>query len=97
MVYDPAPIDNSQIELSRGLQELTELLARNNHELWARRRIDEGWRYGPQRSDDRKETPALVPYEELPESEREYDRQNAIETLKTIIALGGTVEPPEDL
>jgi RyR domain len=85
--YDPAPIDNSQIELSRGLQKLIEMLARNNHELWARRRMDEGWRYGPQRNDDKKETPVLVPYEELPESEREYDRQNAIQTLKAIIAL----------
>jgi RyR domain len=92
--YEPAPIDNSKIELTPGLQRLIEMLARNNHELWARRRIDEGWRYGPNRNDDKKETPVLVPYEELPESEREYDRQNAVQTLKTIIALGGKVEPP---
>ena len=30
----------------------------------------------------------LVPYDELPESEKEYDRNTAIETLKLIIKLG---------
>jgi len=73
---------------------LIEMLARNNHELWAARRMAEGWRYGPKRNDEKKETPALVPYEELSDSEKEYDRDNAIETLKTIIALGGRIDAP---
>jgi hypothetical protein len=80
--------------LSGDLQSLIELLARNNHELWAKRRIEEGWRYGPRRDDEKKETPVLVPYEQLPESEKEYDRDNAVQTIKTIIALGGRVEAP---
>jgi class 3 adenylate cyclase/tetratricopeptide (TPR) repeat protein len=92
--YQPAPIDNSSIELSKELLDLVELLARNNHDLWARRRTEEGWRYGPRRDDDKKETPMMVPYEKLSESEKQYDRDNAIEALKTIIALGGRVEAP---
>jgi hypothetical protein len=92
--YQPSPIDNSTIVLSGDLQSLIELLARNNHELWAKRRIEEGWRYGPRRDDEKKETPVLVPYEQLPESEKEYDRDNAVQTIKTIIALGGRVEAP---
>jgi class 3 adenylate cyclase/tetratricopeptide (TPR) repeat protein len=92
--YQPAPIDNSSIELSKELSDLVELLARNNHDLWAKRRTEEGWRYGPRRDDEKKETPMLVPYENLPESEKQYDRDNAIEALKTIIALGGHVEAP---
>ena len=94
MSYQPAPIDNSRIELSPELQSLIEMLARNNHELWAKRRMDEGWRYGPRRDDVKKETPVLAPYDELPDSEKQYDRDNAVETLKTIIALGGRVEAP---
>jgi len=66
---------------------LTELLARNNHDIWAQKRLAEGWTCGP-RNDALKQNPCLVPYEELPESEKEYDRQTAIQTLKTIVALG---------
>jgi hypothetical protein len=94
MTYQPSPIDTSHIELGPELAALIELLARNNHELWARRRIEEGWRWGPQRDDGKKETPLLVPYEQLPESEKQYDRDNAIETLKVILALGGKIVPP---
>jgi class 3 adenylate cyclase/tetratricopeptide (TPR) repeat protein len=92
LTYQPAPIDNSSIELSQELSDLVELLARNNHDLWAKRRTEEGWRYGPRRDDEKKETPMLVPYENLSESEKQYDRDNAIGALKTIIALGGRVE-----
>jgi RyR domain len=91
--YEPSPIDTSAVNLSDGLTQLLELLARNNHDLWARRRMQEGWRYGTQRDDLKKETPLLVPYEDLPENEREYDRDNARETLKVILALGGRIEP----
>ncbi|MCR5162371.1 MAG: hypothetical protein K6C06_11425, partial [Lachnospiraceae bacterium] len=33
-------------------------------------------------------TPCLVPYDELPEREKDYDRMTAMETLKLIIKLG---------
>lgn len=93
--YRPRPIDTSGVELDPELDPLVELLARNNHELWAERRRREGWRWGPRRDDTRKETPLLVPYEELPESEKAYDRDMAAETLKVILALGGRIVPPE--
>lgn len=51
-------------------------------------RIAQGWRFGPERNDARKEHPCLIPYEELPEEERTYDRQTALETLKLIEHLG---------
>lgn len=86
--YKPQPIDLSQVELPAELQELTEQMARNVHEVWAATRIEQGWRYGVERDDNRKEHPCLVPYDELPESEREYDRNTSIETLKLILSLG---------
>ena len=70
------------------MNELTELLSRNAHEVWAQTRLAEGWRWGPERNDDRKEHPCLVPYEELPEVEKDFDRVIAMQTIKTIVALG---------
>ena len=94
MPYDPKPIDNSGIDLGPELNQLVETLARNNHDLWAKARMAEGWRYGPQRDNAKRETPLLVAYDDLAESEKRIDRQNAVETLKSIIHFGGRVEAP---
>ncbi|HXC78263.1 MAG TPA: RyR domain-containing protein [Candidatus Acidoferrum sp.] len=88
MTYAPKPLDTSRIALSRDLLDLTEILARHAHDVWASQRIADGWRYGISRNDGSKEHPCLVPYEELPESEKQYDRNAAMETLKVIAALG---------
>jgi len=86
--YDPQPIDTSKVELPRTIEKLTEKLARNAHDIWARQRMADGWHWGKARDDARKEHPSLVPYEELPESEKNYDRSTAMETVKAILALG---------
>ena len=86
--YEPSPIDTSGVTLTDEIVDLTERLAENTHDLWARQRMAEGWRYGPKRDDTTKEHPDLVPYGDLPDSEKEYDRKTAMETLKAIIALG---------
>lgn len=88
LTYQPAPIDVSRTELPEKVENLIERLAQNAHEVWARKRLDQGWRYGPQRNDEKKEHPCLVAYEELPESEKDVDRQAVITTLKAIVALG---------
>jgi hypothetical protein len=86
--YEPQPIATAGIDLGDDLLQLTELLARNAHDVWALGRIHEGWQWGPQRDDVRKLHPSLVPYEQLPESEKDYDRNAAMETLKAIVAYG---------
>lgn len=86
--YTPAPLDTRDIELPKELDELIERMARNVHDVWAQGRIAEGWTYGEQRDDKQKTHPCLVPYEELPDAEREYDRQTAVQTLKLILKLG---------
>ena len=68
--------------------KLTEKIAENTHENWAQARIREGWIYGPERSDEKKTHPCLIPYGQLPDSEKEYDRRTAMETLKLVVALG---------
>ncbi|HEV2915678.1 MAG TPA: TRAFs-binding domain-containing protein [Pyrinomonadaceae bacterium] len=94
MNYKPEPSDTSSVTLTEDILSLTEKLARNTHEVWARQRLADGWRYGPVRDDARKEHPCLVPYEELSEDEKEYDRTTALETLKAILLLGYRLEPP---
>lgn len=88
MNYQPQPIDTSKVVLPAEIDSLTELLAKNAHENWARQRLADGWVHGIRRDDQKKEHPCLVPYEDLPESEKEYDRKTAMETIKTIQALG---------
>ena len=86
--YVPQPMDTEDIQLPEELNTLIEQMAKNVHEVWAKSRIDEGWVYGPERSDELKQLPFLVPYEELPEIEKEYDRNTAIGTLKLVSKLG---------
>jgi ryanodine receptor 2 len=95
MSYQPAPIATSQITLSADLVELTERLAENAHDLWARQRLADGWTLGPRRDDTLKQHPCLVPYAQLPESEKRYDREAATGTLKAILALGYGIVLPE--
>lgn len=90
--YHPKPIDTHRIELSNELKQLIELLAKNAHDLWARRRLQEGWTWGPERNDTFKKHPCLIPYEKLPENEKEYDRVVAMETIKVIISFGFTIK-----
>jgi ryanodine receptor 2 len=87
-MYIPNPIDTSHIILNDDIMELCEELAKNSHDVWAVGRIAEGWTYGVKRDDEKKQHPCLVPYEELPENEKEYDRATAMETLKAIVNLG---------
>ena len=95
MTYNPEPIDTSGVELTVDIKILTEQLAKNTHDIWAKNRIAEGWVYGENRDDQKKEHPCLVPYEDLPDNEKQYDRNTAIEALKAITALGYKVEKKE--
>lgn len=92
MKYHPQPINTNQIKLPENIIELQEQLARNIHEVWAEKRLSEGWTYGVERNDRKKEHPNLIPYEQLTEVEKDYDRNTAMETLKTIILLGYQIE-----
>ncbi len=86
--YRPQPIDVSNVVLPDDIDALTETLAANTHDVWAQNRINDGWTYGATRNDDEKKHPCLVPYDQLPDSEKEYDRQTSMQTLKLIYKLG---------
>jgi len=90
--YHPDPKNTNGIGLPEKLFENIELLAKNVHEEWARKRVEEGWQYGSQRDDVMKLHPSLIPYDELSEGEKEYDRQTALSTLRMVISLGFRIE-----
>lgn len=94
-IYIPHPFETDEIVLPASIMALTEKIAENVHEVWAKSRIDEGWIYGPERNDSRKEHPCLVPYQELPEEEKEFDRNTALQTLRLIQKLGFTIQKTE--
>lgn len=94
--YTPKPIDLSDVILTEDLNELREAIAENAHEIWAANRQAEGWSYGPQRNDQLKQTPDMVPYNQLPESEKEYDREMAMKTIKLLKKLGYDLIKRED-
>jgi hypothetical protein len=94
MDYHPQPASTADVSLPAEILALTEQLARNAHEVWAQQRLSDGWTYGPERDDKTKKHPCLVPYEQLPESEKEYDRLTAMETLRAILALGYRITRP---
>jgi ryanodine receptor 2 len=86
--YQPLPIDTSATRLSDDLKQLSEALAANAHDVWAAQRLREGWQYGPVRDDGLLQHPCLVPYDQLPEAEKVYDRKLVAETLRAILVLG---------
>lgn len=87
-MYVPQPIDTNDVVLPKDLEQLVEKMSENVHDVWAETRIKQGWKYGEQRDDNKKTHPCLVPYEDLPEEEKEYDRNTSIGTLKLILKLG---------
>ena len=93
--YIPQPIDTSDVKLPVELEQLVERMSKNVHEVWSETRIQQGWTYGEQRNDVLKTHPCLVPYEDLPEAEKEYDRNTSIGTLKLIMKLGFKIEKME--
>ena len=93
--YEPSPIDTTAITLSPEVLRLTEQLAEHAHDIWAKQRLSDGWTYGEKRDDEKKHHPCLIPYADLPDSEKQYDRNAAIDTLKAIVALGYEIRPSD--
>ena len=90
--YRPQLKDLAQVKFPDGIDELREALAENAHDRWAMERQSEGWTFGPKRDDAKLETPDMVPYSQLPESEKQYDRIMAEDTLRLLTALGYSIE-----
>lgn len=87
-VYVPQPLNLEEVVLPEEVLELSEKIAKNMHDVWTEQRMNEGWTYGKERNDLEEKHPCLVEYENLPEGEKEYDRNTALSSLKMVYALG---------
>ena len=94
--YVPQPVDTSNVQLPTELDELVEKIAENVHEVWAVERQAQGWNFGPERNDEKKENPCMVPYSQLPESKKDFDRNMAMDTIKLLKKLGYDLIKRED-
>ncbi|MBQ7984906.1 MAG: Ryanodine receptor Ryr [Bacteroidales bacterium] len=90
--YKPQTLDISGVVLSDELLDLTEQLAENVHDVWAESRMKQGWTYGKERNDAAKQHPCLVPYADLSEQEKQYDRDTAMNTIKMIVKAGFVIK-----
>lgn len=97
MTYAPRPIDTSRVELSPEIRELTEKLAQHVHDVWAQRRLAEGWERGSRLDGVRKQHPLLIPYADLDETDKDDDRQVALEILRALLALGYRIERVQEM
>nr|XP_040034926.1 ryanodine receptor 2 [Gasterosteus aculeatus aculeatus] len=91
--YTPAPLDLSQVFLSTAHKEVVNLLAENDHNVWARERIRQGWTYGAQQDVKVKRSPYLVPYSLLDERRRRAGRERVREAVCPLLAYGYSLEP----
>uniref|UniRef100_A0A671YWR5 Ryanodine receptor 2 n=1 Tax=Sparus aurata TaxID=8175 RepID=A0A671YWR5_SPAAU len=91
--YRPAPVDLSHVFLTPAHQEVVNLLAESDHNVWARERIKQGWTYGCQQDVKAKRSPYLVPYGLLDERTRRVGRESVREAVCTLLAYGYSLEP----
>ena len=94
--YIPNPVDISNIELPQELWDLAETITKNVHEIWTQNHMNEGWTYGAERDGTKRQTPCLVPYEQLTEEEKAYDHNTALNTLRFIVSQGFEIKKKVD-
>lgn len=91
-MWQPQPIDTSGIALPVSVSKERETLSRQAHDIWAAKRLADGWRYGEARDDKAKTHPNLVAYEELNDDDKSYDRELIDGTIRLLIKLGFRIE-----
>lgn len=64
-----------------------------SHESWLAQKEQEGWVYGPAKNPEAKEHPCMVPYEELPDSQKAKDHlfKGIVASLSAFVTDPGIV------
>jgi len=74
-----------------GYEDICENVAEAVHNAWMKGRVAEGWRYGSVRSLEEKTDPRICPYDDLPESEKVFDRRTAEATINALMDNGYSI------
>lgn len=92
MEYEPHPVDLSNIKIDDSLKKDLEKIAKNTHETWAMQRKLRGWEYGDVYDETKRKHPCMKEYEDLPESEKDMDRETVTQTVKMLLWMGYRID-----
>ena len=92
--FKPNPIDvrgvsaDDVFRQDPGLEALVTVIAKNSHDVWARSKIEGGWRFGEKKDGTLKTHPLLKPFEKLTASEQNGDLEPTLQSFKVVFELG---------
>nr|XP_030130386.3 ryanodine receptor 3 isoform X12 [Taeniopygia guttata] len=90
--FDPKPVSTSNLVLPEKLEYIVSKYAEHSHDKWAFEKTNSGWKYGVSLDENMKTHPLIRPFKTLAEKEKEIYRWPARESLKTMLALGWSLE-----
>ncbi|KAM6961301.1 ryanodine receptor 3 [Aplochiton taeniatus] len=94
--FDPRPISTANISLPEKLEYVANKYAEHSHDKWSAEKVMLGWKYGDCVDEKAKTHPQLRPYKALTEKEKDIHRWPVRETIKSMLALGWSVERTKD-
>ncbi|XP_074985826.1 ryanodine receptor 3 isoform X13 [Caretta caretta] len=90
--FDPKPINTINLTLPEKLEYIVSKYAEHSHDKWACDKSNSGWKYGVSLDENMKTHPLIRPFKTLTEKEKEIYRWPARESLKTMLAMGWSLE-----
>uniref|UniRef100_A0A8D0HWE0 Ryanodine receptor 3 n=1 Tax=Sphenodon punctatus TaxID=8508 RepID=A0A8D0HWE0_SPHPU len=90
--FDPKPINTVNLALPEKLDYIVSKYAEHSHDKWALDKSNNGWKYGVSLDENMKTHPLIRPFKTLTEKEKEIYRWPARESLKTMLAMGWSLE-----
>uniref|UniRef100_A0A8C0F5J6 Ryanodine receptor 3 n=1 Tax=Bubo bubo TaxID=30461 RepID=A0A8C0F5J6_BUBBB len=90
--FDPKPVSTANLVLPEKLEYIVSKYAEHSHDKWAFDKTNSGWKYGVSLDENMKTHPLIRPFKTLTEKEKEIYRWPARESLKTMLAMGWSLE-----
>ncbi|XP_071665441.1 ryanodine receptor 3 isoform X11 [Patagioenas fasciata] len=90
--FDPKPVNTANLVLPEKLEYIVSKYAEHSHDKWAFDKTNSGWKYGVSLDENMKTHPLIRPFKTLTEKEKEIYRWPARESLKTMLAMGWSLE-----
>ncbi|XP_030299704.1 ryanodine receptor 3 isoform X4 [Sparus aurata] len=94
--FDPKPISTANIALPEKLEHFANKYAEHAHEKWSAEKVLLGWKYGDCVDEKAKIHPQLRTYKGLTEKEKEIYRWPIRESLKSMLAMGWSIDRTKD-
>eukprot|EP00002_Diphylleia_rotans_P021370 TRINITY_DN4160_c0_g1_i4.p1 TRINITY_DN4160_c0_g1~~TRINITY_DN4160_c0_g1_i4.p1 ORF type:complete len:1093 (+),score=211.13 TRINITY_DN4160_c0_g1_i4:154-3432(+) len=89
--YNPRIMNIAGINIDF-IKDLIDVIAEHVHDQWTLTKLNDGWKYDPVRDNGKKQHPMMVPYKDLTENEKSYDKNMAKQSIRLIVSLGYTIK-----